>query len=491
MTKGLEQACMNRLQSSMTDLKFNLVPRLIVHEHNGYFGIYNCFYNTWVVLNKCGKDVLDIFKKTKGFSTVINAIQTRYKDTARRIEACRLIFDLLEKHIVIDSRMDDPFLVKVTRDYVSSLKPNVSMLYIVPSLRCNFSCDYCYRPKSLRDLGHPVLTFEHIKKAIRLFSYNYTSRTEHPLFKFIGGEPLLHMDIIKKTINYICNLGSKSHFGSQTPCFSISTNGALLTPAIVDLIEAYDISLGVSMDGRKLIHDKCRLSKNRVGTFDLVMKGVDLLRSRNIPFAVNLTLGRHNINSVGEDIRWISRHVSDTFNFNIMKDFLMGSNRNRLPRRGFNERLKNLYNTCIELNISESEYMRRWNRFENNRARYFHCDAMGLAIKVTPYGTIGPCDHLIGVNDAKYFDAMPKTRTDVYIMRAWKPFLNRSPVFDRTCSARCKYFTFCGGGCSAESVAHHGDVDDIDRTICNLTKFYLKYFLERKCIERELDEKTC
>ena len=89
-----------------------------------------------------------------------------------------------------------------------------------------------------------------------------------------GGEPLL---LGKERLAFVLTTLRRSL--PDTCAISIQTNGILITNEILDLCEDNDVTISVSLDGPRHIHDRNRVGFDRHGTFDLVMEGLDRLRS--------------------------------------------------------------------------------------------------------------------------------------------------------------------------------------------------------------------
>ena len=90
-----------------------------------------------------------------------------------------------------------------------------------------------------------------------------TKNTKAIIWEFIGGEPLMKIDLIIQISDYIFETMIKKHhpwlFFSK---ISISSNGLLYFDKKVQyFLEKYAnlVSLGISLDGNKELHDKCRL----------------------------------------------------------------------------------------------------------------------------------------------------------------------------------------------------------------------------------------
>jgi len=89
-----------------------------------------------------------------------------------------------------------------------------------------------------------------------------------------GGEPLL-LGIVK-----LKRLISALRDALPAECaISIQTNGTLITEEILDLCSTTRVTVSVSIDGPRHVHDKYRIGHTGWGTYDQVMKGIELLRS--------------------------------------------------------------------------------------------------------------------------------------------------------------------------------------------------------------------
>lgn len=89
-----------------------------------------------------------------------------------------------------------------------------------------------------------------------------------------GGEPLL---IGAKKLDFFLTL-LRDSLGEEYP-ISIQTNGILINSEILDICSKNRASVAVSIDGYKEINDKFRVGHNNKGTFDQVIKGINILKS--------------------------------------------------------------------------------------------------------------------------------------------------------------------------------------------------------------------
>ena len=166
---------------------------------------------------------------------------------------------------------------------------------------CCMKCTYCYQ----HNKSNNNMSFETAKKIIdRLLNNEIelinTNNTLAIVFDFIGGEPLLEIDLIQQICDYaIQRMIELNH--PWLPFFKISicSNGLLYnTPKVQQFFQKYYnwVSFTISLDGNKELHDKCRIDLNGDGTYDRVTENIKLYQQqyRILP-ATKMTFSPDNI----------------------------------------------------------------------------------------------------------------------------------------------------------------------------------------------------
>ena len=143
--------------------------------------------------------------------------------------------------------------------------------------RCNIDCSYCYvyqmgdtgwvrQPKVMSDQ-----TCLAVGNALWELSFDLGCNFAVVLH---GGEPLLlGRDGLQSILSTLRESLPSTH------AIGIQTNGTLIDSEILDVCAAYDVTMSVSLDGPRDVHDRHRVGFDALGTFDLVMEGLRLLRS--------------------------------------------------------------------------------------------------------------------------------------------------------------------------------------------------------------------
>ena len=178
--------------------------------------------------------------------------------------------------------------------------------------QCNLSCHYCYEygaDKIATPQGKPkFMNLETAKAAVDLLLAQAHGRTPVQI-TFFGGETLMNFPLLQGVVAYADEqLANRS--GSVS--YSLTTNGTLLTPPIIDFLAEHRIGVTVSMDGPRELHDQLRVFANGKGSYDVIEPKVrELIRrhtTRPITARVTLTSGVN-------DVLRIFRHLKHDLGF--------------------------------------------------------------------------------------------------------------------------------------------------------------------------------
>jgi len=159
------------------------------------------------------------------------------------------LFRKLEKHHIIRTPDNAREILEEFRKYNWNVGNGTSLQILVPTLRCNFTCKYCYALR--RDINEQGfdMTKETAKKTV---DFIFQSPAKNMVIEFTGGEPLLRFDIIKYVVEYAKELNKKH---KRILDFAIVTNGSLLDDEKFEFIRKNRIGLCFSLDGPKNLHD--------------------------------------------------------------------------------------------------------------------------------------------------------------------------------------------------------------------------------------------
>lgn len=178
----------------------------------------------------------------------------------------------VEQENILSAPILETMVGEATFKLEESLLEETSGVTLELTEDCNLRCTYCiYHPKhpGFREFGKKHMSIETAKQAVDFLFENSKPDAESLHVGFYGGEPLLNFDVMKETIVY-----AKGKLGNQAMTLGMTTNAVLLTPSVCDYLVENDVSVTISLDGPKEIHDKQRLFVDDTGSFDAVEKGV-------------------------------------------------------------------------------------------------------------------------------------------------------------------------------------------------------------------------
>ena len=163
------------------------------------------------------------------------------------------------------------------------------MLVLQSTSFCNIDCSYCYLPnRSIKG-----------RMSMRTIEKLFDSLTSIPFFESLtvlwhAGEPLI-LGTAYYQDAFATIRGRKPDRLEIRHNFQ--TNGTLINQAWADFFRNNDICVGLSIDGPKYLHDRCRTTRANRGTFDQVVRGARILNDNEIPFHVITVLTRNSLRS--------------------------------------------------------------------------------------------------------------------------------------------------------------------------------------------------
>lgn len=263
---------------------------------------------------------------------------------------------------------------------------------------CNLACSYCYQTNK----GNNVMDFETAKKLIDLLlsgdkgMAKYISPNDSPgiSLEFIGGEPLLQIDLIDRIVDYFRNQAlMMRHPWAEKYIVGICSNGILYHEAHVKKIllkHRKHLSFSITLDGNKELHDQCRKFPDGSPSYDIAESAIsDWLNEGNY-MGSKITLAPENISYTFD----ASKHMVDLG----YKDI----NINCVYERGWDmkhakilySQLKKFADYLLDNNIddiyyalfSETYYIpKRANDLDN------WCGGNGVMLACDPAGNLFPC----------------------------------------------------------------------------------------------------
>lgn len=156
---------------------------------------------------------------------------------------------------------------------------------------CNLNCIYCYQQHD----SVKKMSFDTACRCIDWIFKNVPEDMNGIEITFIGGEPLLEFNLIKKIYEY-----THKKYQDASYIFYATTNGALLTREMKQWFVEHkkDFVLGLSLDGTPETHNY-----NRCNSYDLI--DIPFFRDTWPGQGVKMTISEFSLSNLAENIIYI------------------------------------------------------------------------------------------------------------------------------------------------------------------------------------------
>ena len=152
-------------------------------------------------------------------------------------------------------------------------------------------------------------------KGIADFLMSLPVNEDEVIFDFIGGEPLLEIDLISRICDYLIELmKKKNHIWLKNYTFRFTTNGLIYSSdKVQEFIKRHyeHLSVQMSIDGTKKKHDLNRVFADGKGSYDYVFPNVQLWLRQFGEKAVSFMVISH------EDLCYLSESVIHLMNIGV------------------------------------------------------------------------------------------------------------------------------------------------------------------------------
>lgn len=175
---------------------------------------------------------------------------------------------------------------------------------------CNLDCKYCYFLSKER--LYPASDFRMADDLLERYIRQYIDGQRVPeiTFAWQGGEPtLMGLPFFERVVA----LQQKYCPPGKRVSNTFQTNGVLLDDAWGEFFRANDFLIGLSLDGPRELHDHFRVDKGGRGSFDAVMRGLEILKKHQVEYNILTTLHAANVEHPLTVYRFLRDEVGSHF----------------------------------------------------------------------------------------------------------------------------------------------------------------------------------
>ena len=428
--------------------------------------------DTYIVLDVCSGSVhvvdelayelIGAFEQTPR-QQLIDGLARRFHEAPEEVAACYDQVSALKENGQL-------FTPDVFEPMAGELKQRtagvVKALCLHVAHTCNLNCAYCFASQGKYHGERAVMPFRVGKQALDFLVAH--SGTRHNLeVDFFGGEPLMNFEVVKQLVTYARQMEKTS---GKRFRFTLTTNGVLIDDDVIDFANREMSNVVLSLDGRKEIHDRCRVDYAGNGSWDrIVPKFQQLVKARggknyymrgtfthaNPDFLedikVMLDLGFTELSMepvvcaaddpaalTKEDLPVVMRQYEDLARLMLQR---------RKEGRPFT-----FYHYMLDLSGGPCIYK-----------RISGCGSGTEYMAVTPWGDLYPCHQFVGEEKFKLGDVWQGV-TNLPMQREFAACNVYAREKCRDCWARL----YCSGGCAANAYHATGSVTGVYDAGCEL-----------------------
>ena len=310
---------------------------------------------------------------------------------------------------------------------------------------CNLSCRYCAematQPK--RD----PMSMDIIDAAFN-FIFPGGAMNYNTTFRFGSGEPLLALELLKgieRRLKYI----SRRNRPFLNDVF-LTTNGTLINEEALKWLLSTSWHIKISFDGPKEIHDRWRVTKGNLGTYDKIKPVIQVLaKNKQRKFSITSVLCKDadpqkiydeavNLGVQRIELVPVMHHDKE-----MHPSYIDIKKYDEFVNNYSMTYLNETYNETIPTLTRFSDCICRVMGYNNSR---ISCGAGRNFFGVGPDGLLYPCFRFIGIKEfalGNVFTGVDKRAVSVFTKGAGRPFEERS-----SCK-KCWAAPICGGPCFA------------------------------------------
>jgi len=336
------------------------------------------------------------------------------------------------------------------------------ILILKPTLACNLSCKYCYlseesKTSKLFDIEFAKSVLQQAKNVL------LADKKRRLKILWHGGEPLLWgIKNYTEIFEFI-----ETEFDGYNYHISIQTNLSLLNDEFIDLFLKYKVGVGCSLDGPKEIHDSQRVTSTGKGTFDTIIKNIELCKKKGLKIGCIVVGTKKHINKIPQLYQFLCENNID-FKFNPI--FNGGEAKKHIDEYGLTP---NEYATMFT-ELFDLWFFDNANRLKNavfvdiassliSKKGCTHCafnkNCQHSILAISSNGDVVPCGRFCDEELKKYTYGNLHTES---LETIWKK-IELSDTYKRfehitnsKCN-ECDFFNVCYGGCLYDGYVKTGD----------------------------------
>ncbi|MBN7773055.1 thioether cross-link-forming SCIFF peptide maturase [Clostridium aminobutyricum] len=436
------------------------------YKSNGYNIVLDVNSGAVHVVDEVAYDVIEMLEAGIDKKSIVLDVLEKYKDNSEVTkEEIAEIFDDIKKLEKQGKLFSEDIFGQVSLDF-KNRQSVVKALCLHVAHDCNLSCKYCFAEEGGYQGKRGLMSLEVGKRALDFLVANSQGRKNLEV-DFFGGEPLMNFEVVKQLTAYGREL-EKEH--NKNFRFTLTTNGVLLDEEVIEFANREMSNVVLSLDGRKEVHDRLRVTCDGCGSYDAVL-----------PMFKKLAESRNHENYY---IRGTYTHYNTDFTKDLLHMADLGFKElsiepvvapKDMPYALTEEDLPKLFEEYDKL----ADEMLRRNR-EGNGFKFYHytidltggpcvvkrisgCGVGTEYLAVTPEGDLYPCHQFVGDENYLLGDVFGGIAN-----KAACDEFKKCNIYSHAECTDCFARMYCSGGCAANAYHETGSIEGTYAFGCEL-----------------------
>lgn len=334
--------------------------------------------------------------------------------------------------------------------YLPQTPHDLYQIDILANYTCNFKCIYCY---SAAGRSSKQVEFEKIK-AVMDYLFCSGKKQENPyIINFSGGgEPLLSIDLIKQTIEYIDHVNKGKNYKYN---IGLVTNGSLITSEIINYLHQKKVDMAVSFEILKRLQDKER------GSYEKVAANIDMMLEKGYPFGIRTTFTPESVSCMCEMINELAIRFPKLKK--VVFDTVLSPDLFPSP-----DSLTHYYDTFI----TEYYKAKSLGKDKGILVESIAVETLSMLrdrtcegkIVLTPIGTISSCARVSSPQEVLYNDYIYGKAEDgklIFDEGKFKEIISHNNIYSQPMCKNCFAKWNCGGGCRLFHQSFDGRFEEV------------------------------
>lgn len=384
------------------------------------------FNSTSCALAEVNSDFLHILENIESLD--MNNLDIKTQD---------LIAQMKEGSFVIPEEVDEIKQIKIMHN--KGRYNNIGLGFtIAPTLSCNFKCPYCYETPENTQMS------EKVQMALIDMVEKYAPHIRNLGVTWYGGEPLVGKNVIWNLSKKFLEICDKNNLNYST---YMVTNGYLIDQETINKLKQFKITgFQITIDGPPEIHNKRRILRTGIGTFDVLLNNIKLLLENECEVSIRVNIDKTNVEYVEELLKILKKERIEqvSINFGQVTAYtgacasISGTCMNN---KEYATNTLELQKLLHKYGMEASEYP----YYPGIKANYCGADQIN-AFVIDPNGYMYKCWNNIGDVQTSVGNVCSLENEEGWQLRNHADWFEQTPFDSDECMG-CQLLPICMGGC--------------------------------------------